>query len=244
MTAVNLRLDFRLLSLLLLIIIIVMAALWRPWESVEERTIAIQGEATIEATPDEFIFSPVYEKKSSDSTTAISEVSKVGNSVVAKLKGLGIPESSITTNVTTQKGYKPLTGEETEAVTAQYSLTITVNDKDLAQKILDYLVTTGPLYGVSPQSLFTKETRKKLEDDARGKALSNARAKADQTARELEVKVGKLISVSEPQWGGPISLEEKGVAPSRDTATSSTPPVLLTGEQEVTYTVSVTFQIR
>ncbi len=242
MGSINLRLDFRILSAVLLVVIVSMAFVWRPWGSTEKRTISIQGEATLKAAPDEFIFSPVYEKKAKDSTTAISEVSKLGNSVVAKLKKLGVADKSIQTNVTTQKRYEPLTGRETDEITAQFSLTVTINDKVLAQKILDYLTITGPLYSVSPQSTFANETRKQLESEVRGKALSDARSKADQTAKELGVKVGKVISVSEPQFGGPITLEGKSV-PSSDSSTS-TPPVLLTGEQEVTYTVTVNFQIR
>jgi uncharacterized protein YggE len=240
-----LRIDFRFVSLILFIALLVCVLLWRPWEGLDKQTIQIQGQATVKAAPNEFIFSPVYEKKANDSTTAISEVSKLGNEVVAKLKEMGVGESAISTNVTTQKGFEPMTGQQTDEVTAQFSITATVKEEEQAQKILDYIVTTGPIYNISPQSTFNNETRKKLENEARGQALKDARAKADQTAQELGVKVGKVVSVSEPQWGGPIPLLERDVQamPARDAA-STTPPVLLTGEQEVTYTVTITFQIR
>jgi hypothetical protein len=237
-----LQIDFRLVSIVLLLIIIGMFLVWRPWTGLEGRTISVQGEATIKAAPDEFVFYPAYEVTAKDSATAISEVSKIGNEVVTKLKNLGVKESDIKTDVTNAKEYEPAFGTETDEVTAQYSITITVADSDLAKKILTYIATTGPIYSVTPQSNFSRELRKKLETQARGKALADAKTKASQTAKELEVRIGRVISVSEPSWGGPVIFDGRGGAEG-DTSISTPAPVFLTGEQELSYAVSVVFRL-
>jgi len=251
MSAQTIRLDFRLVSLVLLIVIALMLVIWRPWQGTDEQTIAVSGEATVRAAPDMFMFYPVYQATASTSEAAISEASKIGNNVAAKLQELGVEERLIKTSVSVNSKFdtdlprEPGRSGNTDYV-AQYSFTITVNDKELARKVLDYLVTTSPLYGVSPQSTFSREKRKVLENEARGKALADAKARGEQTASELGVRRGRVVSVSEPQWGGviPFAVGERTAPDVADSSASSTPPVLLTGEEEVTYTIQVTFRIR
>jgi len=254
----NIRLDSRIIIIALLLIIVGMLAMWKPWEGAAKQTITVTGEGTISAAPDEFQFYPTYEKKAAESKEAISQVSTVGNEVVAKLKELGVAEKELKTNVSTNPVYTPYGTSEgattdlraptpptTKEVSAQFSITATVHNKDVAQKILDYLATTPVLYGVSPQSTFRTETRKKLESEARGKALIDASSKADQTVSSLGAKRGRLVSVSDlNQYGGPIMLEGK-VAPARDVASSTTTsPVLETGTQDLSFSVTVVYQIR
>jgi len=236
-------LDFRWISLILLGVIAVMLTLWQPWQGVNRQTITVTGEAKVKAAPDEFTFMPAYQKEATTSTAAISEVSKVGNAVVAKLKELGFEEKNIATNVNANPGFEPLSGRPNDKFTGVYNVTAKTQDKDLAQKALDYLVTTNPIYGVSPMSNFSDEKRKELESQARGRAIADAKAKADQTTSGLGLKTGRVVSISEPTWGGPIPL---GVAEtkSRDMAQSNVAPVLLTGEQDVTYSIQVVFRFR
>lgn len=252
MNETTVRINFRYVSLVLLAVILGMLGLWRPWQGTGSQTISMTGEASVKATPDEFSFSPTYQQSASTSVDAISAVSKTGNAVVAKLKELGIEEKAIKTSVNSTPDYsKPYIGipERDPGTTpggylATYSLTVIVNDKDLAQKTLDYLVTTSPLYGVSPQSTFRAETRAQLEAEARSKAVADAKSKAAQTAEELEVRVGRVVSVSEPSWGGVIPMTATGSREiALDTAAPTT-PVLLTGEETVTYSVVVVFRLR
>lgn len=250
MNAVSLKIDFRVVSGLLLIVIVIMLGFWQPWAKANERTITITGEATIKAEPDEFIFYPTYQKTAATSAEALSAVSAFGNSVVDKLKELGVQEKSIVVNSSANEKYDIMMSRPEPAptgdngYTAYYSLSVTVNDKALAQKILDYIVTTSPLNGVSPQSAFATETRKNLESQARTAALKDARTKAEQTASGLEAKVGSVVSVSEPQWGGPVPVTLESRSSGVDASTTLTAPKLLTGQQDVTYAVQVVFRLR
>jgi uncharacterized protein len=245
--------NYRLLSGVLAVIILLLLALWQPWQGTDKQSVTISGQATVRAVPDKFIFSPAYQAEAASSQEAISEVSERGNAVSAGLQELGVEERLIKTSVSAYPKFddrllrEPAPSGDATSYTAQYSFTVTVNDKDLAQKVLDYLVGTSPIYGVSPQSTFQDETRKTLENQARQQAITDARLKAEATASGLGSRLGRAISVSEPQWGGviPFAVGERTAPDVADSSsTASTPPVLLTGEEEVTYTIQVVFRLR
>ncbi len=247
----NIRLDTKFVIVALLVIIAGLLVAWRPWTESSKRTIAVTGTATVRQAPDEFVFTPSYTETADTSQAAVSKVSETGNAVIAKLKELGAQESELKTDVNSGYGYPmPLDVESSKpsnfgSTTAYYTITATIHNKELAQKILDYLVTTNTTYAVTPQSTFSKETRKKLENEARTKALTDARAKAVSTAESVGTRLSIVVSVSDLTGGGPIYLMEDQTAASptlREQATTA--PILLTGEQDLDFSVLVVYQIR
>jgi uncharacterized protein YggE len=245
MQTITFKLDFRFVSGFLLLVIVAMLLIWQPWTGLSSRTVVVSGQATVKAIPDEFTFYPTYQATAATETAAISAVSKKGNQVVDKLVSLGVDEKKISTSVNADRYYPVKDGSDDTEPTATYSITAVVGSKELAQKILDYLVTTNPIYGVSPQSNFANQTRKDLEDSARKLALADAKERAEQTADELGIKLGNVVEISEPNWGGIIPLGVEGRATTDSSAPElQTSPKLLTGEQEVTYQISVTYRIR
>lgn len=242
----KLTIDLKFVSIALLVVIALMLALWKPWQGVAAKTITVTGESTVSAKPDEFIFSPTYQKKADNVTAAIAQVSEHGNGVVAKLKEMGVTDDKIKSNVSSNPDYDPTNGKQTGQFVGNYSLIVTVNDTELAQKVLDYLVTTSPLYGVSPQSTFSKETRKKLESDARTKGLADARSKAEQTASTLGSRLGKVTTVTEGAgFDGPIMMGRTSVAKPEIAAdmSATTTPTLQTGTEDVNFSVNVVYRI-
>ena len=250
----SIRLDLRFVVILLLLVIVGLLAYTKPWEARSKKTVSVTGEGTVNAAPDQFTFSPTYEKKAVDSKESIKQVSEIGNGVVAKLKELGVKAEDLKTTVNTNPSFDPIPLSDStdssirkpSSFGATYSITASVYDKKSAQAILDYLVTTPVLYGVSPQSTFRKETKTKLEAEARQKSLSDARAKAEQTVTGLGARLGAVESVSDlQQYGGPIILEDKVVSGSAIAPIqSSTTPILETGTQDLTFSVTVVYRIK
>ena len=123
------------------------------------------------------------------------------------------------------------------------NLTITVSDKDLAQKVQDYLLTTGPSGQVTPQPGFSESKRKELEDKARDEATKDARSKAEQIAKNTGAKLGKVQSIQDGgNLGQPVPLiyEDKSVSSSDSKQSLQIQP----GENELRYTVSVSYYLR
>ncbi|HXH04814.1 MAG TPA: SIMPL domain-containing protein [Candidatus Nitrosotenuis sp.] len=240
----NIPLDLRLVSLGLALVILGMLAFWRPWEvnaNANDQVVEVTGEAKLSATPDEYVFYPMYQFSNADKQAGLSELSAKSQQVVGELKKLGVDDEKIKTNT---NGYDyPAVLEDKEGERSyNLQLTVTVADKELAQKVQDYLVTTSPTGGISPQASFSEAKRKQLESAARDQATKDARNKADQMAKNLGFSVGKVKSVSDSQGFGISPIYQ------RDIATSSLemePQLdLQAGENELNYSVKVTYYIR
>lgn len=242
---VNLAVDLRIVVISLLIIMLGMLMSWRPWSAVNgtDRSITVTGNATLKSAPDEYVFYPTYEFKNADKDAALAQLTQQSDTVVAKLKALGVTDNNIKTN---SSGYdKPLyyTEPSTEDVTYSLQLIITVSDKDLAQKVQDYLVTTTPTGSVSPQSTFSEAKRQELNNQARDEATKDARAKAEQSAKNLGFKLGKVKSITDGTGFDQIMPMDAVMSTGGAEAAVSRLTVQ-PGESELNYSVTVIYYIR
>ncbi|MBP7760822.1 SIMPL domain-containing protein [Candidatus Saccharibacteria bacterium] len=245
--SVTLRFDYRWLIGMLLLVIAVMVLMWRPWEpryDKDSRTVEATGEMTIKAVPDEFAFYPVYNFKNSDKAVALADSSKKNDEVVKKLKELGVSDNKIKSSV---NGYQDvyMTGTNSGEYVYSVSLTVTLTDKDVAQKVQNYLVSTGPEGGVSPQPTFSEAKRKELEKTARDGASKDARKKAEQLVSNLGGRLGDVKSITDGNgFGGIIPMYATAAGAADKDVSSITPLALQPGENELMYTVSVTYYLR
>lgn len=244
----NLSLDYKVIAVLLLVVILAMMAMWRPWSAragSDERTISVTGEAKVMAEPDEYVFYPNYEFRGPDKTAALSEMTKKNGELVSKLKSLGVEESKIKTNSNGYDGRPYHVDGNSMEVTYNLSLNVRVEQRELAQKVQDYLLTTNPTGSVSPQATFSDSKKKQLEQDARDKATREARAKADQSAKNLGFKVGSVKSVEDGTGFGIYPMPEKGVSKAMPALDSSSSQLSVQpGENELTYSVTVVYFLR
>lgn len=240
---------WKLASLILLAALIISVMLWKPWQpniKASDRTVTVTGNTTIKAEPDEFVFYPSYSFTNADKQAAIAAMTKKSDEIVAKLKELGVASSKIKTDSSNYgEIYLP---EPSNGNTYSLRLTVTVGAKELAQKVQDYLLTTSPSGSVTPQASFSTAKQKQLESQARTKAEEDARARAEQSAKNLGFKLSNVKSVEDGNMGygfcGPSGL---CASPARaeDTSTSSPPKMSIQpGENELPYSVKVTFYIR
>lgn len=232
------KLDLRMVIALLVVVIIAMLILWRPWDTASsDRVIEVNGQASISAVPDQFVFSPSYPFKNSDKQAAIDAADRKSNELVAGLKNLGVAEKDIKTS--TGSYDLPLRGGVSDETTYTLGLTVTVDGQELAQKVQDYLATTSPTGSVSPQPYFSDQKQKELEAEARDMAVEDARSKAEQAAQNLGFRVGKVKKVSDGFAFGIASSPELAV-----TSDSTQKLSLHPGENEVTYTMNITFYLK
>ncbi len=243
----NLNADLRTVVIILLIIIAGMLFAWRPWNSqtAGDRTIDVTGEAKLKAEPDEFAFYPSYQFKNDTKDAALAEATVKSNDIVAKLKGLGVADNKIKVDTSGFNIDYPVSREIKETPTYNLQITISVSSKDQAQKVQDYLTSTAPTGQVSPQGTFSDTKRKELEDKARDKATKNAREKAEKSAENLGFKIGKVKTVSDGVgFNNPMPMGREVMATDmRAGSTSSSLPVQ-PGENELSYTVSVTYYLK
>lgn len=238
----KISLDLRIVTVLLLAGLIASIVMWKPWQSTSTRTVAVTGESSSKAEPDEFQFNPTYQKKGADRAAIQKELTDKINEVVAKLKELGIDESDISLASST---YDNFYNDGTNEVTSN-TLTISVYDKDLSQRVSDYLATTTPEGQISPYATFSKDKQKEVEEQLRSEAIADAKKKAEQMATDLGAKLGKVESITDQTGGGgvfPMLTRSGGASEIAVDAVSSSLPVL-SGKQELSYSVQVTYQIK
>ena len=241
MNTPGIRIDYRIIIIVLLLVIAGMLVWWKPWHSTnaKDRTIDVTGQATVSATPDEFVFSPTYNFINTDEQQALKDLSAKSDELTQKLKALGVPDSGIATN--SSNWAIPL---EVDAKGSTYtlSLTVTVDNLPLAQKVQDYLLTTSPSGTITPQATFSDSKQHALQNQARDQATKDARAKADQSARNLGFKVGAVKSVDDSAgFGGGIGF----ATPLGMGATKAQPSLTIEpGQNKLSYSVTVTYYIK
>lgn len=239
---------FRVLSGVLILIVVVMLIVWQPWQpsvKATDRTISVTGTATITAVPDQYIFSPSYTFTNSNKQTALDALTTKSSTIVAKLKQLGVADKDIKTNANGFDNYgyyiPVYQGNDTYTLT----ITVTVQNVSLAQKVQDYLVTTTPSGTITPDVSFSIPKQQALEQQARNVAEQNARSQADQSARNLGFSVAAVKSVVDGSLyaGGPIMYD--GLSAGTNLSSSAKSSLAVEpGQNDLSYSVQVIYYIR
>lgn len=258
--SLTLSLNLKYLCILLLIVIVAMFAIWKPWSADTQdnsRVVKVTGVAKVTAIPDEFIFYPSYEFKNANKDAALAALTKKSDELTKKLKELGVPDNKIKTNSdgysnpsvsvdaqTSEPGHIP---PQSQSSTYTLRMTITVGNKELATKVQDYLVSTTPTGSVSPQANFSDAKRKELEQKARDAATKEARAKAEQSAKNLGFRVGKVKSIDDGNGFGLFGgCSSGGICANASLKAEDSRQLSLAvqpGENELDYSVDVEYYI-
>jgi uncharacterized protein YggE len=204
--------------------------------------VSVSGEATVSAAPD---LAHIDAGVASDAKTA-KEASDANNAAMGKvllaLKGAGIDEKDYqTSRLSLQPQYAPnRPGGASPVVGFRASNRVTVKIRDVTKvaNVIDTLVGAGAndVGNIS----FEVTQASKLLDDARERALADARRKAEVYAKAAGVTLGAPLSISEG-GGGPVPLFRARVA-AAPMAAGSVP--VAPGEETLSVTVNVSWAIK
>ncbi|HEY6578322.1 MAG TPA: SIMPL domain-containing protein [Rhizomicrobium sp.] len=206
------------------------------------RTLTVSGDGEVKAAPDEAQLSAGVVTEARRAADALAANTRAMNGVFAALKHLGIPGSSIQTadfSVTPQTA-SDRSGTASQKISGyQVSNAVMVTVDDLARlgPALDALVASGA------NSLgdidFTIRDPKPLLARARAEAMKDAIARAGTYAAAGGFRLGPILAVSE---SGSETPRPFAAAPMMRMAAA--PPPVAAGENSVSVTVNVTFEIR
>lgn len=219
-------------------------------------TINVSGEGEVFAVPDTATFSVTIQEEAKEVKDAQEVATKKANDIIAYLKGQGIEEKDIKTadySVYPQydyvqaeacrEGYCP--GGKQVLRGFQVSQTLTVKVRD-TEKAGDLLSGVGSLGASSVSGLsFTIDDQDALEAEARGKAIEDARTKAAELAKQLNVSLVRIVGFSENGYYPPMpyAYGRGGVAMDA-METKAVAPEIPVGENKIVSNVSVTYEIR
>ena len=194
-------------------------------------TVTTDGHGVVTAVPDEATVSAGVHTQATSAQEALAQNAKLMNQVVAALKNAGGTELQ-----TQQVSLSPQT-TDTGQVTG-YAADNSVSAKSKIADtgaLIDAAVgagantVSGPSLGVSDSDALYRA--------ALGKAVADARAKADALAKAGGFGVGQVSTVVEQTANAPVPVFSAAVA-AKDAATPVEP-----GTQDVTADVIVTFRI-
>ena len=200
--------------------------------------ISVTGEATVSVPPDQ---AQIDGGVTSDAKTA-REASDANNAAMGRvllaLKGAGIDEKDYqTSRLSLQPQYAPNRSGPSPVVGYRASNRVTVRLRDVTKVagIIDVLVGAGAneLGGIN----FMVSQASKLLDDAREKAIADARRKAEIYAKAAGVTLGEPLSISGEGSAAPV-FRGKMMAPMAAGA------AVAQGEETLSVTVSVSWAIK
>lgn len=203
--------------------------------------IAATGEVT--RVPDVAIISTGVVTRAATATAAIRANATRMERVRAALRAAGIADKDIQTsslNLNPEYNYQQNQPPRLTGYTATNQVSVRFRDIAETGKILDVLVAEGANQISGPN--LTIDKPEEALDEARLKAVTNGRARADLYARALGMRVVRLLSVSES--GGyavppPMPMYARAESMAADASTKIDP-----GEQKVQVSVSMSFELR
>jgi uncharacterized protein YggE len=213
------------------------------------------GQPVSTATPDIAQLTFTVQESASTVKAAQDAATKRTNESLAALKAEGIADKDIKTlgyNVNPQYAQSgvacgpgmmcPTVITNSNTITGyQVSQTVQVKVRDTnkAGEVLQKLGTLGVQNISGPNFMVDDDTS--VTDAARADAIDAARTKAETLAKQLHVRLGKVVNFSE-NGGYPVpmysAMSKGGVA------TDAVAPSLPVGQNETNVTVSVTYEIK
>jgi uncharacterized protein YggE len=212
-----------------------------------KRTITVNGTGTVSAPPDvaEITVGVVTQAKTAGEALSANTENMASIQQVLKKQGVE-PRDIQTTNVNVQPQYSqptpPRPGQVVEefvprivAYQVTNSVQITARKLDQLGAILDAVVQAGAnqIHGIS----FRVDKPDELMDQARTKAMADARRKADLLASSEKLKVGSPVTINES--GGYVPPPRPMMAARMMAA----PVPVSAGEEDLTVNVTVVFEM-
>jgi hypothetical protein len=208
-----------------------------------DRTITITGEGKITAIPDIALVSLGMENTSMDIQVAQKKNSDTMNSLINQLKALDISKDDIqTTSYNIYPQYDWVNGKQIlRGYTVSQNVTVKIRE---TSKIDNVLKIAGDLKLNQVGGLsFDIDNPEVYKQQAREKALQNAKEKADALAKIMGVKLGKVISFSESgtmPTPYPVYARQEalGIGGGEGTAPNVSP-----GSQDIIVNASVVYEL-
>lgn len=208
-------------------------------------TITISGEGRVTAIPDIATISIGVTTEKKEVADAQKENTEKINKIVRELKELEIDDKDIKTssyNIYPKYDYSEGGGRLVGYVVDQ-QLTIKIRNLEIVGKILGKVAELGANQIGGLQ--FTIDDQETLKQEAREKALANARGKAEALAKISGVKLGKIVSFSESSDGyEPYPYYARAEAAYGFGGGESAAPNIQTGSLDIMVYATVSYEIK
>lgn len=203
--------------------------------------LTVSAEGEVRRVPDIATVSTGVVTQAPDANAAMRANAEQMAKVVAALKAAGIAERDIqTSGINLFPQYHYTENQPPKITGYQASNTVNVRIRDIARtgRILDTLVAVGANQINGPT--FEVDKKDAALDQARQDAIAKARARAELYAKTLDMRVRRIVSISEGggMYGPPRPLPMVAMAESKAADTAVAP-----GENRMTVQLDVVFEL-
>ncbi len=215
--------------------------------------ITVSGKGEIIATPDIATFSFGVTEESSDVAGAQKKATEKINTILGYLKDQGVEDKDIKTssyNIYPRYDYQGASyyvpGKQVlAAYVVSQNIVIKVRDLDKAGTLLSGIGE----YGATDVSglTFSIDEQDAVVREARDKAITDAREQAEILAKSLGVSLGKITSFYESSPYQPYPsyyAKDAAYGMGGEAMVQNSAPELPSGENKITSTVTITYEIR
>ncbi len=171
------------------------------------------------------------------------EMNQAINKVNAGIKALGVPDTDIKTenfNINPNYDYTPDGKQNIIGYNGNVNVVVKVKQTDLANKVIDSATANGAnqVGGVS----FDTVDQTAAEEEARTKAIADAKMKAEKAAQAAGFKLGKIINYNEGFGGGVTPMYDARML-NAGSGAEKAPTQLEEGQNEVAVSVTLSYEI-
>lgn len=208
-----------------------------------QNTITVNGDGKVTATPNVAVTELGLVTEKTDVSSAQKENTEKMNKLIAEVKKLGIKDEDIqTSNYSIYPKYDYTDGKSSiSGYTVNQSATLKIRDLSKISTVLSKVGEVG-INTVSSLN-FTIDDPENLRAAARDKALINAKEKALDLAKNLGVKLVRVVSYNEYTPTDTYPRLYAGAEGMGGAGASAPTPNIQTGSTDVRMSVSVIYEI-
>ena len=201
----------------------------------------VSAQAEARRVPDVATISAGVVTQAADGNTAMRQNAEQMAKVMAAIKAAGIAEKDIqTSGISLNPQYRYVENEAPSITGYQATNTVSLKVRDITKlgKVLDSLAAQGANQINGPS--FQIDQPEPVYDEARLAALKKAKDRAETYAKALDLKVRRIISISEGGGGGfrPVPMMAMSARGKAEMDTAVSP-----GETEVSVSLDVVFEL-
>lgn len=179
------------------------------------RQVTVVGTGQVQGVPDTLTADVGIEFTAVDVTTAMNQTNERQQAVIDALVGAGADRNDIsTTEVTVAPQYNTPEPSGTATITgyrATNAVAVKIHPPDAASRLLALIVGTGGDATRIKSVRYSIADDSQLVKDARARAFSDAKSRAEQYAQLSGLRLGRVLSISEttgntPPVGAPRAM--------------------------------------
>jgi len=203
--------------------------------------LSVSAEAQAHRVPDVATISAGVVTQDADANAAMRANAEQMDKVMKAIRAAGIAERDIqTSGISVSPQYRYAENQPPQITGYQASNTVSLKVRDIAKlgKVLDSLVASGANQVNGPN--FEIDQPDEAYDEARRAALEKAQARAGMYAKTLDLRVRRIVSISE--GGGfrpPVPMPMMAMKAERAQADTSVSP----GETTLSVSLDVVFEL-